>query len=181
MEMDSLKLDAIDAAIVDLLQQDARMSATEIASQVDGATPRVVRYRVQRLLDKGILSLTAVVHPRPLGYSVMADIFIEAEPGRVREIVEHLAGLDLVSYASASTGEADISIQVVARSVDELYSFVLNVVRRVPGVRQTRTYLLPLTLKFSYNWKLPKETYYPLHQEGEDSFSDGTYQTSQSK
>jgi len=64
-----------------------------------------------------------------------------------------------VTYASASTGDRDISIQVVARSVDELYEFVLNEVQGIPGVRRTQTYLLPLALKFTYNWKVPKVVY----------------------
>jgi Lrp/AsnC family transcriptional regulator for asnA, asnC and gidA len=152
-----IRLDAIDAAIVDLLQQDARMSATDIASRVEGATPRMVRYRTERLLQEGIISFTTVVHPKPLGYSVMADILIEAEPGRIHDIVHHLASLDRVTYASAATGDRDISIQVVARSVDELYDFVINQVQSVPGIRQTRTYLLPFAVKFGYHWKLPRE------------------------
>jgi hypothetical protein len=64
-----------------------------------------------------------------------------------------------VTYASAGTGDMDISIQVVARSVDELYDFVLNVVQQTPGIRQTRTYVLPLSLKFTYDWAIPEEVY----------------------
>jgi len=155
--MDQIKVDAIDAAIIDLLQQDGRMSAVDIASQVEGLTPRMARYRIKRLVQEGVISITAVVHPRSLGYNVMADVLIEAEPGMIPDIVRHLAGLDLVTYASASTGDRDISIQVVARSVDELYEFVLNEARKIPHVRRTHTYLLPLALKFTYNWKLPRE------------------------
>ncbi len=155
--MDQIKVDAIDAAIIDLLQQDGRMSAVNIASQVEGLTPRMARYRIKRLLQEGVISITALVHPRPLGYNVMADVLIEAEPGMIPDIVRHLAELDHVTYASASTGDRDISIQVVAKSVDDLYEFVLNEVQKIPHVRRTQTYLLPLALKFTYNWKLPRE------------------------
>ncbi len=157
--MGQIKIDTIDAVIIDLLQQDGRMSAVDIASQLDGVSPRVVRYRIEQLLQAGVISITAVVHPKPLGYTVMADILIEAEPGLIPDIVQHFAELDRVSYASAATGDRDISIQVVARSVDELYEFVLNEVQTIPGVRRTQTYLLPLALKFTYNWKLPREVY----------------------
>jgi Lrp/AsnC family transcriptional regulator for asnA, asnC and gidA len=157
VKMGQIKIDTIDAAIIDLLQQDGRMSATEIASRVEGLTPRMVRYRIKRLLQEGVISITAVVHPRPLGYNVMADILIEADPGMIPDIVRHLAALDHVTYASASTGDRDISIQVVARSADELYEFVFNEVQKISHIRRTRTYLLPLALKFTYNWKLPRE------------------------
>lgn len=157
--MGQIKIDAIDAAVIDLLQQDGRMSAVDIASRVEGLTSRMVRYRIERLVREGVVSIIAVVHPKPLGYTVMADVLIEAEPGLIPDIVQNLAELDRVSYASASTGNRDISIQVVARSVDELYEFVLNEVQRIPGVRRTQTYLLPLALKFTYNWKVPREIY----------------------
>jgi DNA-binding Lrp family transcriptional regulator len=157
--MGQIKIDAIDAGIIDLLQQDGRMSAVDIASQMEGLTPRMARYRIERLLREGVISITAVVHPKPLGYTVMADILIGAEPGSISDIVQHLAELDHVSYASAATGDRDISIQVVARSVDELYEFILNEVQEIPGIRRTQTYLLPLALKFTYNWKVPREVY----------------------
>ena len=152
-------VDRIDAMIIDLLQQDGRMSAVDIASKIEGVSPRVVRYRIERLVQEGIVSITAVVHPKALGYTVMADVLIEAESGGILDIVHYLAGLDHVTYASAATGDRDISIQVVVRSVDELYEFVLTEVQEIPGVRRTRTYLLPLALKFTYNWKVPGEMY----------------------
>jgi Lrp/AsnC family transcriptional regulator for asnA, asnC and gidA len=150
-------LDRTDAMIIDLLQQDGRMSAVEIASQLEETSPRMVRYRIERLVREGVIFITAVVYPKALGYTVMADVLIEAEPGRILDIVSYFAGLDRVTYASAATGDRDISIQVVARSVDELYQFVLREVQEIPGVRRTRTYLLPLALKFGYNWSVPRE------------------------
>jgi Lrp/AsnC family transcriptional regulator for asnA, asnC and gidA len=166
--MSQIKIDATDAAIIDLLQQDSRMSAVDIASRVEGLTPRMVRYRIKRLLREGVISVTAVVHPKPLGYTVMADVLIEAEAGMIVDIVQHLAKLDRVSYASAATGDRDISIQIVARSADELYEFVLNEIQEIPGVRRTRTYLLPLALKFTYNWKVPREVYSKIDNEDQE-------------
>ena len=166
--MGHIKIDAIDAAIIDLLQQDGRLSAVEIARRLDGVSPRVVRYRIERLLRAGVISITAVVHPKPLGYNVMADVLIEAEPGSIPDIVQCLAEMDRVTYASASTGNRDISIQVVAKSVDELYDFVLNEVQKIPGIRRTQIYLLPLALKFTYNWKVPREVYCQTDAEGQE-------------
>jgi len=133
--LDQIKIDAIDAAIIDLLQQDRRVSAVDIASGLDGVSPRVVRYRIERLLKAGVISITAVLHPKPLGYTVMPDILIE------------------------DGGDRDISIQVVAGTVDELSEFVLNQVQEIPGVRPPQTYHLPLALKFPYSWKVPREVY----------------------
>jgi DNA-binding Lrp family transcriptional regulator len=152
-------LDETDAAIIDLLQKDGRMSAVDIAARLDGVTPRMVRHRIKKLVRQGIISITAVVHPKALGYGIMADVLVETDVGPIPDIARSLAELDHVTYTSCATGESDISIQVVSKSVEELYHMVQGQIHQMPGVSRTRTYLLPLALKFTYNWKVPKEVY----------------------
>lgn len=152
-------LDETDAAIIELLQEDGRMSAVEIARHLEGVTPRVVRHRIKKLVRDGVISVTAVVHPKALGYGIMADVLIEAELPAIRAIARRLAELEHVTYASCATGESDISIQVVARSVEELHSVVLDRIHNMPGITRTRTFILPLALKFTYNWKVPSEAH----------------------
>ena len=160
-------IDETDAAIVELLQEDGRMSAVEIASHLEGVTPRVVRHRIKKLVREGIISITAVVEPKVLGYAVKADIMIEARLGEILAIARRLAELELVTYVALATGESDISIQVVARSAEDLYDMVQGPVHEMPGVTRTRTYLLPRQLKFTYDWKVPREVY----QEAESASS----------
>ncbi len=150
-------LDEIDAAIIELLQDDGRMSAVDVASHLEGVTPRMVRHRIKKLVREGVISITAVVHPKALGYEIMADVLIETQLGSIPDIARRLAELDHVTYAACATGESDISIQVVARSVEELYHMVQEKIHQMPGVSRTRTYLLPLALKFTYNWGVPRE------------------------
>ena len=157
--MGAKALDEIDAAIIDLLQEDGRMSAVDAASRLEGVTPRVVRHRIKKLANDGIISVTAVVHPKALGYAIMADVLIETQLGSIPDIARRLSELDHVTYTSCATGESDISIQVVARSVEELYRMIQEEIHQMPGVSRTRTYLLPLALKFTYNWKVPSEAY----------------------
>ncbi len=154
-------LDETDAAIIELLQEDGRMSAVDIAARLEGVSTRVVRHRIKKLVRQGIISITAVVHPKPLGYGIMADVLIETDVGVIPDIARRLAELDHVTYTSCATGESDISIQVVSKSVEELYQMVQGQIHQLPGVSRTRTYLLPLALKFTYNWKVPKEVYRP--------------------
>jgi len=168
--MNPVKLDAIDVAIIDLLQQDGRVPASEIACQVEGATERMVRYRIERLRQKGVINITAVVDPRSIGYSVVADVMVEVEAGAIPNVVRRIAELDRVTYASAATGERDVSLQCVARSLDELHTFLLNVLQQIPGVRRTHTFTVPHPAKYIFNWKVPREVCCPEEQEegGED-------------
>ena len=61
-----------------------------------------------------------------------------------------------VSYVACAIGETDVSIQVVAKDTGEVYRFVTEVVRKVPGVRKTVTSIVPIVLKDVYQWRIPE-------------------------
>ncbi len=169
-------LDPIDIAIADLLVEDGRMPCAEIARRIRATlgrpvSERAVRYRIARLLKRGVLRIGAILSPRALGYPVAADVMIEVEPGRVPDVARRLAPYDCVSYVACSTGERDLSIQVVARDNAALYDFVANVIGQVPGVRKTTTFLVPLILKDVYQWRVPRNC--GQHAEGGPEETNG--------
>ncbi len=150
------RIDETDVAIIDLLVEDGRMSSTEIARRIGNVSERSVRYRLDRMIQEGTIRVSAVVNTKAVGLPVTADVFIEVEPGRVLEVAHQIAEYECVSYAACSTGDRDLSIQVVARDNMELYNFVTQVVGKVPGVRKTTTLLLPIILKDVYEWRIPR-------------------------
>jgi len=148
-------LDETDRLIVDLLTQDGRMSCADLARGVGGVTERMVRYRLERLIARGIVAISAIVDPKAIGYPVIADVFIEVEPGMVMELASRLAVYETITYVACSTGRRDISIQVVAHDNRELYDFVSETIGRLPGVRRTTTFLVPLIIKDDARWRIP--------------------------
>ncbi len=149
------KIDAIDKKISDLLIEDGRMSCSAIAKRIGGISERAIRYRIERLITNNIIQIHGNVNARGLGLQVFADVFIEVEPAQVQEIAKKLAVYESVSYVACSTGETDISIQVVARDNQELYHFVTEIVGRIPGVRKTHTSFVPLIIKDDHVWHIP--------------------------
>jgi len=149
------KVDSIDRAIVDLLIKDGRMSSAEIARQVGGLSERSARYRIDRLVKEGIIRVSAIACPKAVGLPVTADVFIEVEPGRITEVARKMAVFECVSYVAYSTGDRDVSVQIVARDNETLYNFVTEVIGKVPGVRKTATMLVPMILKDVYQWSIP--------------------------
>jgi Lrp/AsnC family transcriptional regulator for asnA, asnC and gidA len=93
-----------------------------------------------------------------VGFGVMAEMFIQTEPGRLREVAEKTAGFPQVSYVACATGETDIIISLRARSIEELFDFITEELGKIPGVRHTQTYLLPLKLKDFATWLPPNPT-----------------------
>ncbi len=151
------KIDQVDRKIIALLNQDGRMSSAEIARRLGGITARAVANRINALMEEGIIQVRAVVNPEALGFGVLADVFIEVEPGRVQEVAYRLADLPQISYLACATGETDIIASVRARDIQELYDFVIETLARIPGVRHTQSYTLPLRIKENTSW-LPPDT-----------------------
>jgi Lrp/AsnC family transcriptional regulator for asnA, asnC and gidA len=149
------KIDKTDKAIIDLLMEDGRMPAAEIARRAGGVTQRVVRYRIERMVKEGVISINAIPRPKAFGYQVVADVFVEVEPGQINEVVSRLAGYEWVSYIACSIGERDVSVQVVARSNAEVYNFATDVIGKLPGVRKTNTSIVPVVLKDVFQWRVP--------------------------
>ncbi len=147
--------DQIDWKIITLLNEDGRMSSAEVARQLGDVSARTVTNRIDVLIEHGIINIRSIVNPEVVGYGVLADVFIEVEPGNVRFVAEQLADLPLISYVACATGDTDIIISVRARDLKELYTFVIEVVGKISGVQQTKTHLLPLNIKNIATWMPP--------------------------
>lgn len=150
------KIDKYDREIVELLMEDGRMPAAEIARRVDGISERVARYRIERMVREGIITICAIPHPKAFGYHVVADVFIEVEPGLIRQVASQLATYECVSYVACSIGQQDVSVQVVAENTAGIYAFATEVIGRLTGVRKTVTSIVPEVMKDVYQWHIPQ-------------------------
>jgi Lrp/AsnC family transcriptional regulator for asnA, asnC and gidA len=147
--------DRFDWKIIALLNEDGRMPSAEIARKLGNVSARTVTNRINALTEHGIIKIRAVVNPQLVGYGVLADVFVEAEPGRVREVAQQAAEYPESSYVACATGESDVSISLRARSIEELFDFVTEKLGKISGVRRTRTHLLPLKIKDMDTWLPP--------------------------
>jgi Lrp/AsnC family transcriptional regulator for asnA, asnC and gidA len=148
--------DKIDIKIVNLLLEDGRMPASEIARRIGDISERAVRYRIDRMVNEGVIQISAVAKPQAFGLTTIADVWLEVESDRILEVARKLAAFDNVSYVACGIGESDVSIQIVAKDTAEIYHFVTDVVRKVPGVRKTTTSIVPLMIKDVYQWRVPE-------------------------
>lgn len=147
--------DRTDWEIIALLNENGRMSSAEIARQLGDVSARTVTNRINVLTKQGIINIRSIVNPEVVGYGVLADVFIEVEPGNLRSVAKHLADLPPISYIACATGDTDVIISIRAHNISELYNFVIETIGKIPGVRHTRTFLLPLKLKNMATWMPP--------------------------
>lgn len=132
------------------------MPASEVARRLGDISERAVRYRIDKMVDEGVISISAVAKPQAFGLTTIADIWMEVESDRILEVAKKMAALDNVSYVACGIGESDVSIQIVAKDTAEIYQFVTEVARKTPGVRKTTTSIVPLIIKDVYQWRVPE-------------------------
>jgi Lrp/AsnC family transcriptional regulator, regulator for asnA, asnC and gidA len=149
-------LDQIDRQIMQILNRNARTPSIEIARQV-GVPERTVHNRIHRLQEGGFIQVVAVVNPKAFGYSLAVDIFCEIEVGQMGKAAEALIDMPEISYLAISTGDQDLSIQALFKDIEEMQDFITHKLHQVPGMRRTRTVLIPRIMKDTYHWLPPAE------------------------
>ena len=108
-------LDRLDEAIIAALQEDASITNAGLANVV-GSTDSTVRRRRKRLLDSGVVRLTATVDPFQLGYDVMALIGIHVDSRKMREAERVLAAMPELRFVGLMLGTYDFLTEAWFRS-----------------------------------------------------------------
>jgi Lrp/AsnC family transcriptional regulator for asnA, asnC and gidA len=144
------ELDGPDKAIVELLQEDGRMSYTRIASVV-GLSEAAVRSRVQRLVDGNVVQIVGVTDPLRLGFRRQAMVGVKTE-GDIEAVADTLAALPEVDYVVFVSGSYDLLFEIVCEDDEHLLSILNDKIRSIPGVRTTDTYTYLRLHKQTYAW-----------------------------
>src|SRR5512143_3220342 len=119
------EFDKNDVQIVNILLEDGRMPSSEIARRI-GVSERIVRYRIDHMVEHGVIQVSAVVNPEALGLTVKADVWLEVDSDQITVVARKLAKLESVTYVACGIGENDISIQIVAADTQEVYHLVTD-------------------------------------------------------
>ncbi|MFE0726556.1 Lrp/AsnC family transcriptional regulator [Streptomyces sp. NPDC058794] len=133
-------LDAIDRAIIEELQQDARLSNTELAHRVR-LTPAPCLRRVKRLEQEGVITgYHAKVDPAAAGRSFEVTVAVEVTVNDQRSLEEFesaIAALEEVVEARRVFGNPDYILRVLVADVAEYERFQTTKFLRLPGVSRT--------------------------------------------
>ena len=143
-------LDDTAKQIIELLQDDGRLSYSAIAKQV-GLSEAAVRHRVQKLIESGVMQVVAVTDPMQMGFARQAMIGVKVT-GNVREVAAELAAMDKLDYVVITTGRFDILAEIVAESDDELLEVVSEQISALDRVVTTETFVYLRLEKQTYAW-----------------------------
>jgi Lrp/AsnC family transcriptional regulator for asnA, asnC and gidA len=143
------KLDAVDRALIEALQQDGRRPFRRIASEV-GVSEATIRARYQLLCADEILQVTAVTNPLGVGFGAMAMVGIRTcgSPGAIAETIAswHEAG-----YVVVTAGQFDVLVELVCADSRHLLELT-DRIRSLDDVVSTESFLYLELRKQLYDW-----------------------------
>ena len=145
------RLDATERRMVELLQQDGRLTVAELARTLR-VTRVTARRKLKRLLTDGIVRVVATVDPFDVGYETPVIIGLKVERGKLDEVADRLSALPQVRYIGASTGRVDLIIEVVTRTNQDLAEFLLSELASIDGITDSETNLIIRIYKQSWDW-----------------------------
>lgn len=163
-------LDRIDHAIIQALKEDGRTPFSRIAEQLD-VSPGMIRQRVQRLNDRGVLQVVAVTNPLKIGYHTMALIGVKADGNRLQEIARQIAAFDEVIYLTICSAAYNLLVEVICLDNTHLLSFLTDKLYSVDGVRDSETFIYLDIVKEIYAWDAPPASFAGNNQH--DATQDG--------
>lgn len=144
-------LDSLDRGIIAALQVDGRRAYSRIADEV-GVSESVIRYRVRRLEDAGILQIVGVADPQRIGYDLMALVACRVRPGSVPQVLAQLRALPEASYVVATAGRFDVFIEVMCRDTAHFAEVLTEGIQTVDGLTDTETFLVLGIHKMTFGW-----------------------------
>jgi Lrp/AsnC family transcriptional regulator for asnA, asnC and gidA len=129
------RIDATDMKIIRLLQQNGRMSNTDIAKKA-GVSETTVRYRMQRLTKEDYIQIVAMVKPVKLGFGIEGSIRIKADIKAIDSVTNKLKNIDSLYFVARSIGNYDFDTEYYVKSTTDLKELI-DTINAIDGVLET--------------------------------------------
>jgi Lrp/AsnC family transcriptional regulator, leucine-responsive regulatory protein len=153
-------LDDIDRRILEVLQDDARISNVELAGRV-GLSPSPCLRRVRDLEESGIVRrYVALLDPGAvgLGVSVFVQVSLERQAEKGLDTFEkRVLARPEVLECYLMTGDADYLLRVVVPDVAAFERFLLDHLTRIPGVASIKSSFALKQVKYRTSLPLARE------------------------
>lgn len=144
-------LTGLDLRIIAELQVQGRRPYSRIAKDLD-VSESVVRYRVQRLEDAGILQIVGIADPLAIGFDRMAVLGLRVRPGTLNAVAAAAAALPESSYVVRTAGSFDVFVEVVCRDRPHFAELLTSRIHGIDGVVSADTFFVLGIDKLAYGW-----------------------------
>lgn len=117
-----IKFDEKNCKILNLLQEDCRISLTEIAKKVNLSVDSVKK-RIVKLKREGIFYPKIQLRPRHFGFPYIVDIKIKLHnynDKKIKDFVDYLNNHPRVAELLSISGEWDYTVVIIAKDHEDL-------------------------------------------------------------
>lgn len=151
----SIKLDEKDIAILQLIQEDSKLTARQIAKKINSPITTVFA-KTKRMEELGIIKqYRAILAPEKLNLSTAAFILASVSyrtkkddtPVSQRDVAEEIARFPEVQEVYIITGDWDLLVKIREENVDAVGKFVVDKLRLVNGLEKSLTCMVFETVK----------------------------------
>lgn len=133
--------DEIDWKIIEILRENF-IPNNAIAREL-GVSEGMIRQRVKRLKEAGILKIKALINPDVLEDLQLAMVAINiTESALLKKRADQIASLDNVLSVSFTSGRYDLFAEVLVTSNRDLVRFLTEELPNVEGVTNTETFMM---------------------------------------
>lgn len=134
--------DRLDRRILELIQEDARISNADLAERV-GLSPSPCWRRVRALEDRGVIRrYVTLVAPEAIGLPVNVWVHVTLEE-QVERRLEHFENAIVarpeVMECYLMTGESDYLLRVVVPDIAAYQAFLLEHLTRIEGIASIKS------------------------------------------
>jgi len=140
-------MDNIDKQILRLLQQNARLSLSEISSKVSLSVP-AVSDRIKKIEASGLIEqFTAILNPKMLKKELTALMFVSLErPQYADKFLSFVEQRNEILECHYIAGDFDYVLKIITENTGSLEK-LLTRIKSVPGIQKTRTIVVLCTVK----------------------------------
>ncbi|MBU3160222.1 Lrp/AsnC family transcriptional regulator [Clostridium frigoris] len=144
-------MDNIDIKILKLLQQNSRVTASEISTQINLSIP-AVGDRLKKLDNAGIIEkYTIILNAKKFNKDLMIITFVSLESPKFTDLFINTILVDNeIVECHYLAGDYDYVLKIITESTESLER-ILNKIKNIPGVQKTKTTVSLSTIKNNYS------------------------------
>lgn len=137
-----LTLDAKDIIILQLLQQDAKMTIREIAAEAHlSATP--VHERIRRMEEAGVIQqYAALLDPAKIDKGLMVICYVSLKEHSKKagtRFIEAIEQMNEITECYSISGQFDFMLKVLEKDMDAYYDFHVNRLSRIENIEHVQS------------------------------------------
>ena len=131
-------MDLLDTQLIELLMKDANVSSNYLANQLD-VSSSTVRRRMQNLLEKGMIRITATPSLEKVGLPVTAFISLEVSHEKIKSVLKALSAYPHAAWVGATSGLFNVRTVWWVSSTEELYYILESEIGTIDGINRIET------------------------------------------